>query len=128
MGRRRSEGAVVSVTLRKRLAEVQSCEDSGEPLKAYAERRGISVHSLYQAKKTARQHGLLPPHHNGKAKTSRAKEIRSPRFVEASAVVSSRPSPTAWSLRFPGGEVLESHTPLDVEVVLRLIESLRRRS
>ena len=128
MGRRRSEGAAGSVALRKKLAAVQSCEDSGESLKSYAERRGISVHSLYQAKKLARQLGLLPPHRGGKAKTSRTRETRPPRFVEATAVVSSRPLPAAWRLRFVGGEVLESNTPLDVEVALRLIESLGRRS
>jgi hypothetical protein len=128
MGRRRSEGAAGSVGLRRRLAEVQSCEDSGESLKAYAERRGISVHSLYQAKKLARRLGLLPPHRTGKAKASREQAVRPPRFVEATAVVSSLSSPAAWRLRFTGGEVLESHTPLDVEVAVRLIESLGRRS
>jgi len=35
-------------------AELQS-----KSLKAYAARHGISVHSLYQAKKQARQQGLL---------------------------------------------------------------------
>jgi hypothetical protein len=118
--------------LRKRLAEIQSCEDSGESLKAYATRRGISVQSLYQAKQEARRQGLLPPERNQKArretKTSRTKAVRPPQFVEATAVVSSRPSSAAWRVRFPGGAVLESHTPLDVEVALRLIESLGRRS
>jgi len=128
MGSKRSSRAAGSAALRKRLAEIQSCEDSGESLKAYATRRGISVHSLYQAKKMARQQGLLPPHRNQKTKPSRTKAVRPPRFVEATTVVSSRPPSAAWRLRFAGGEVLESHTPLDVEVALCLIESLGSHS
>ncbi len=128
MGSKRSRKAAGSPALRKRLAEVQSCEDSGESLKAYATRRGISVHSLYQAKKVARQQGLLPPHRNPKTKSSRTKAIPPPRFVEATAVVSSRPPSAAWRVCFAGGEVLESNTPLDVEVALRLIESLGSHS
>ena len=125
---KRSKRVAGSSALRKRLAEVQACEASGESLKAYATRRGISVHSLYQAKKMARQQGLLPPHRHQKTKSSRTKAVRPPRFVEANAVVSSRPPSAAWRVRFAGGEVLESNTPLDVEAALRLIESLGSRS
>ncbi len=128
MGNQRTWRAAGSPTLRKRLAEIQSCEDSGESLKAYATRRGISVHSLYQAKKLARQNGLLPPHRSQKAPKSFTKAVRPPQFVEATAVVGSRPPSAAWRVRFAGGEVLESNTPLDVEVALRLIESLGRLS
>ena len=128
MKNKKSRRSTGSPALRKRLAEIQSCKDSGESLKAYATRRGISVHSLYQAKKMARQHGLLPPHGNQKTKSSRTEAVRPPRFVEATAVVGSRPPSAAWRVRFPGGEVLESNTPLDVEVALRLIESLGSQS
>ena len=128
MGSKRSRRAAGSVALRKRLVEIQACEDSGESLKAYASRRGISVHSLYQAKKMARQQGLLPPHRNQKSRSSRTKAVRRPRFVDATTVVSSRPPSAAWRVRFVGGEVLESNTPLDVEVALRLIASLGSHS
>jgi hypothetical protein len=128
MGSKRSTSASGSPALRRRLAEIQSCEDSGESLKAYATRRGISVHSLYQAKKMARQQGLLPPHRSQKTKSSRPKAVRPLRFVEATAVVSSRPPSAAWRVRFAGGEILESNTPLDVEAALRLIESLGSHS
>ncbi len=119
-----------SPALHRRLAEIQSCEDSGESLKAYAIRRGISVHSLYQAKKMARQQGLLPPHRSQKTKSSRTrtKAVRPLRFVEATAVVSLPPASAVWRVRFAGGTVLESHTPLDVEVALRLIQSLGSHS
>ena len=128
MGSKRSRRAAGSPALRRRLADIQSCEDSGESLKAYATRRGISVHSLYQAKKMARQQGLLPPHRTPKGESSRTKAAPPLRFVEASAVVSSRPPSAAWRVRFAGGEVLESNTPLDVEIALRLIESLGSHS
>ncbi len=132
MGSKRSRSATGSPLLRKRLAEIASCEDAGESLQAYATRRGISVQSLYQAKQLARQQGLLPRHRSQQAKretkTSRTKAVRPAQFVEATAAVSSRPSSAAWRVRFPGGEVLESNTPLDVEAALRLIESLGSRS
>ena len=128
MKSKKSRGSAGSPALRKRLAEIESCKDSGESLKAYATRRGISVHSLYQAKKMARQHGLLPPHGKEKTKPSRIKAVRPPQFVEATALVSSRAPSAAWRVRFPGGEVLESNTPLDVEAALRLIQSLGRYS
>ena len=128
MGSKRSGIAAGSPALRRRLTEIQSCEDSGESLKAYATRRGISVHSLYQAKKMARQQGLLPSHRNQKTKSSHREAVRPSQFVEATTVVSSRPPSPAWRVRFAGGEVLESNTPLDVEVALRLIESLGSHS
>ena len=128
MKSKKPRGSAGSPALHKRLAEIESCNDSGESLKAYATRRGISVHSLYQAKKMARRHGLLPPHGKEKTKSSRIKAPRPPQFVEATAVVSSRSPSAAWRVRFPGGEVLESNTPLDVEVAIRLIESLGSHS
>ena len=127
MGSGRSGRPEPSDTLRGRLAQIQACEKSGESLKAYAERRGLSVHMLYQAKKMARQQGLLPPYRSGKPVPDRSKKTRAPRFVEASVATVRQPQ-AVWRLRFAGGEVLESNTPLDVEVALRLIESLGSRS
>ena len=54
MGSTRSRAGVASPTLRKRLVQVSACERTGESLKVYAARHGISVHSLYQAKKRKR--------------------------------------------------------------------------
>lgn len=127
MGSKKSEGFKPSATLRSRLAEIDACEKSGESLKGYAERRGLSVHMLYQAKKIARQQGLLPPYRSGKPVPDRSKKTRAPRFVEASVATVRQPQ-AVWRLRFAGGEVLESNTPLDVEVALRLIESLGSHS
>jgi hypothetical protein len=128
MERKRSGGSGPSATMRKRLSQIQACEKSGEPLKAYAARHGVSVHTLYQAKKMARRHGWLPPYRGGKTKPARRKAARPARFVEATSVTTLRPPVPAWRLRFAGGEVLESSTPLDGEVALRLVESLGGRS
>jgi hypothetical protein len=128
MENKRSGSGTGSLLLRKRLAEIESCEGSGESLKAYATRRGISVHTLYQAKKMARRQGLLPAPRNQKAEASRTKAERAPQFVEATAVLSHRPPSAAWRVCFAGGAIFESNTPLDRDFALCLIESLGSRS
>ena len=127
MGSKKFDGAVTSATLRRRLSQIHACEKSGETLKAYAERHGLSVHSLYQAKKMARQRGLLAPHRSGRTKGRPSKEDSASRFVEARAPAALRHPVTEWRLRFRGGEVLESSALLDVEFALRLVEALRGR-
>ena len=130
MGSRKSRGGEASARLRKRLGQVRSCEQSGETLKAYAAQHGISVHALYQAKKQARQQGLLPAQGTQKARPKRAarpKRSPRPRFVEAIASPFDSAPALAWRLRLRSGDVLESSTPLDADVTLRLIEALRAR-
>ena len=62
MASKRLRGSEASARLRKQLEQIRACERSGETLKTYAARHGISVHALYEAKKKARQQGLLPAH------------------------------------------------------------------
>ncbi len=127
MGSKRSSEGKASPVLRRRLAQVRACEKSGESLKSYAERQGISVHALYQAKKLARRQGLLPPHRGSESKSARPKQRRPSRFVEAvRAPVPREPGPV-WRLRLAGGAVLESSTPLGIEETLALVEALRGR-
>ena len=128
MGSKKSRGRKASAQLRKRLEQIRACEESGATLKEYATRHGISVHALYQAKKQARQRGLLPAHGTRKAQATRPKRARQGRFVEAIvSPIDSAPA-LAWRLRLRSGDVLESSTPLDAEVTLRLIDALRVRS
>ncbi len=58
MGRARSSekstGAKASPLLRDRVAAIRACERSGETLNAYAARTGVSVSTLYEAKRRAR--------------------------------------------------------------------------
>jgi hypothetical protein len=109
------------------LAQVRDCEKSGESLKAYADREGISVHALYQAKKLARRQGLLPPHRGPESKSAKAKQRRPSRFVEAVRPPVPREPGPAWRLRLAGGEVLESSTPLGIDETLALVGALRGR-
>ncbi len=41
--------------LRRHLEKIRDCERSGEPIKRYAARKGLSIHTLYQAKKVLRK-------------------------------------------------------------------------
>ena len=131
MGSKKSGGREATARLRKRLSQIRSCEQSGETLKTYAARHGISVHALYQAKKQARQKGLLPAHGSPKTRVVRRKPpqaMRRPRFVEALSTPTAPAPPLAWRLRLRSGDVLESSTPLDHDETLRLIHALRDRS
>jgi hypothetical protein len=128
MGTRSSQGEV-SPTLRQHLVHVRTCEASEETLKAYAHRRGLSVQSLYQAKKVARKMGLLAPHGRPSSAGSGKKTARLRRFVEAQTTTTSvmpAANPT-WRIRFTCGAVLESNAPLSMEDVLRLADQFRGR-
>jgi transposase len=125
MGSKKSRKGGDSGALRDRLAHIRACEKSGGSLKAYAERHGLSVYALYQAKKIARQRGLLPPHRSHSARRPRKKRPEPVRFAEA--VVQARDpgaSPT-WRLRLASGDVIESHATLEHDQLLHLIRALR---
>ena len=128
MGSKKSSGAEVSPTLRTRLAQIRACEKSGESLKDYAARQGLSVHMLYQAKKLARQQGLLAPHRTERVKGPRSKARPRPRFVDAVRRDEAQPSAVAWRLHLPTGVVLESGTPITPDEVIRLVDALRTHS
>ncbi len=128
MGSKNAGAGAASATLRKRLVQVRACERTGESLKVYAARHGISVHSLYQAKKQARQQGLLPPHGAERVSPARSSRPRRPRFVEAISAPAMLQPGYSWRLRFSSGEVLESSTPLGGDEALRLIDVLRGRA
>jgi hypothetical protein len=123
----RPKGVPLSPANRKWLLDIRACEKSGESLKSYAERKGISVHALYQAKKVAREKGILPPHRKGKAPLASSRRRRPARFVKAVQCVEAREAGAAWRLRLPGGAVFESMAPLNVDETLRLVELLRQQ-
>jgi hypothetical protein len=126
----KSTGAKASPLLRDRVAAIRACERSGETLKAYAARTGVSASTLYEAKRQARSLGLLPPYRSARGPTatkqpSRASRAR--RFVEATVRPAPRGEAFAWRLRFPGGEILEAMTPLGPGEAVRLVELLGGR-
>lgn len=117
----------LSRTVEKRLREIEGCARRGESVKAYAERTGQSVYAFYEAKRRAREAGVLPPRRRRTGIEGRG--ARAPRFTEAVVVT---PAPTtstpagalAWRLRLPTGAVLESATPLDATSLDRLLAGL----
>ncbi len=128
MGSTKSKGGGASPILRKRLAVIRACEQSGESLKDYAARQGLSVHVLYQAKKVARQQGLLAPHRAEPVKRARSKARPRPRFVDAVRRDEAQASGAAWRLRLPTGVVFESGTSLTPEEIIKLVDALRTLS
>lgn len=126
MGSKRSKAAGVSGKLRHQLAHIRASEKSGETLKGYAGRHGLSVHALYQAKKVARQQGLLPPHGRGPGRAPVTKtNSAAPRFAEAVALPQRSYSSAAWRLRLASGDVLESDAALGREELVHVIRALR---
>ncbi|MFT5042407.1 MAG: transposase [Hyphomicrobiaceae bacterium] len=100
----------LSATLRRHLDVIEACAQSGEPLKRYAERMGLSIHTLYQAKKELRKKGVLPPRQRpgGKVRKPRRGVQRAARFVEAVPRRSEGAAVNpAWRLRLPTGVVFE---------------------
>jgi hypothetical protein len=99
---------------REWLAHLKQCEASGETMKAYAKRHGLSVHAMYQAAKGLRRRGALSP-----AAHSRTDGRAS--FVRVS------PPPSAavvWRVCFASGAVLEGAGPLSSESLTALAEAL----
>jgi hypothetical protein len=128
MSRRKSAEGRLSPTLRKGLAHIRSCEKSGETLKSYAERRGLSVRSLYDAKKKLRVHGIVAPHGKPPAASATPRKSQPRRFIEAIRRADEREGTVSWRVRFSSGELLESTRPLSFDETLRLIETLRGRA
>jgi len=118
----------LSPSLRKRLAHIRSCERSGETLKSYAERKGLSVGSLYEAKKKLRVHGIVAPHGKRAAATATSRKSQPPRFIEAVRRTDVPDGAISWRVRFPDGELLESTRRLSFDETLRLIETLKGRA
>jgi hypothetical protein len=134
MGRARSSEkstvAKASPLLGDRLAAIRACERSGETLNAYAARTGVSVSTLYEARRRARSLGLLPPYRSARRPTAAKQPSRgrgATRFVEATVRPAPRDEAFAWRLRFPGGEILEAMTPLGPGEAVRLVELLGGR-
>ncbi len=122
-----SNEGILSPALRRHLATIRDCERSGEAMKRYATRRGLSVHTLYQAKKTLRKKGFLSSPDVSAAAKSKA--FSSPdkgasRFVEVVRRTEGREMDASWRVRLPGGVVFESNASLSTDEMLRLFKSL----
>lgn len=100
---REAKARVLTELQRERLGHVRAAESRGEPLTEYAKRRGLSVRSLYEAKRRLGRAGVI-----SKVKRFAAATRRAPAFVEVA--VREGPAATTVSsfrIQLPNGTVLE---------------------
>jgi hypothetical protein len=122
MVKREAEGSEAALTARQRewLRHLRACERSGDTVKDYASRRGLSVQSLYQAGKRLRRRGVLASRPQRRAIARSFVKVAMPmRPVEAGAAA-------VWRIRLPGGVVFESSAPFESEGLVSLLERLGR--
>jgi hypothetical protein len=112
--------------LRRHLGEIRECERSGEPMKRYAARKGLSIHTLYQAKKVLRKKGVLgsPSGTRAKPRIVRTAEKPALRFIQAVRRSEDHEMGLAWWVRLPGGVIFESKAALASDEMLRLLKIL----
>jgi hypothetical protein len=121
MSTRRSKGpSERRLTARQRewLGHLRAAEHSGETIKEYAARRGLSVQSLYQAGKRLRRLGVLEP------RVQRRREGAASAFVKVEPVAARRETGLAWRIRLPSGVVFESSAPLAHADLVSLLAAL----
>ncbi len=103
---------------RKWLGHLRAAERSGETIKDYAARRGLSVQSLYQAGKRLRRLGVIEPC------VRRRWEPAASAFVKVEPPAARRETGPAWRIRLPSGLVFESSAPLAHGELLSLLAAL----
>ncbi len=96
------------------LKHLQSCEQSGQTTKAYAQVHGLSVSMMYSWRKELVVRGLLSRQSNGR---------RSPGFDRVRVVESQIPS-SVWRITLPNGVQVE--VPVDVGTLSAVLEALTR--
>ena len=118
--RRSKEPSEAALTPGQRewLQHLRAAERSGETIKDYAARRGLSVQSLYQAGKVLRRLGVIDPC------VRRRGEPAASAFVQVEPVATRRETGLAWRIRFPSGLVFESTAPLAHAELLSLLAAL----
>jgi transposase len=117
-GTKRSE---LTALQRQGLERLEACAREGVTIRAYARRRGLSEHKLYQLAKVLRRKGVLPAATRG-GQQARVRAERKPRFVEVRAKPVMRESSDAslatWRAQLRNGVVLEGRCDLGHAVAL----------
>ena len=103
---------------REWLGHLRAAEHSGETIKEYAARQGLSVQSLYQGGRCLRRLGVLEP------RVRRRRETAVSAFVKVEPAATRREAGPAWRIRLPSGLVFESSTPLAHADLLSLLAAL----
>jgi hypothetical protein len=123
MGKRQAIG--LTPRQREWLRHLREAEGAGESIRGYAQRHGLSEHSMYQAAKDLRRKGALAPSGRKPAKrVVRGRPVAAHRrFVEVKT--SRDPAPrvaaSAWRVRLPNGVVVEGSGDLGA-----VLEALHR--
>ncbi len=81
------------------LKHLRAAERTGEPLKSYAERLGLSEYSMYEAKRRLRVLGVIAP--------AAPRKTAAPRFTRVTAAPRESASVTSLRVRLSSGAVLE---------------------
>ncbi len=115
MAKQKRSAGELSARLRTQLKHLEASAASGEALKDYAGRKGLSVHTLYAAKKDLRKRGAWPA-------TGRGAVKKKPSFSRVQAGASSPMARPGCRLRLPCGAVLEWETTPDPTVLVSVIE------
>ena len=96
------------------LRHLQACERSGETIRGYGERQGLSAHSLYSARKRLRGLGFS----FGVPRRSSGVSFAKVSLREASV------GPAHWRVHFPNGAVVEWDVPLGSEWARELLQAI----
>lgn len=99
------------------LAHLQACARTGEPLRGYAKRKGLSEHSLYQAARELRALGAWG------SSASPARRPAPSAFVRVESPLRAG-NESAWRIRLPNGVSLEGMVPLGGDALPALVEAL----
>jgi hypothetical protein len=101
-------------------AHIRAAEGRGEPLKHYAARKGLSAHSLYEAKRVLRERGVIAP-------AAARKRPRSPRFARVEVIGPRKETPVcSLRVRLASGAELEWSEAPSGEALRELVECLGR--
>ncbi len=100
------------------LQHLRAAARSGETIKEYAARRGLSVQSLYQAGKRLRRLGVIEP------RTPRRRKAPVSRFVRVEPATARRETGASWRIRLPSGVIFECSAPLAHGDLLSLLAAL----
>jgi hypothetical protein len=113
-GKRDQAEGVLTERQRHWLRHLQACERSGETIRRYGERQGLSVHSLYSARKRLRGLGI-----------SFGTPRRTSRVSFAKVSLREAPvGPAHWRVHFPNGAIVEWGAPFGGERAKELLQAI----
>jgi hypothetical protein len=100
--------------LRTWLDHIRACEASGQKMKTYASQQGLSLRSMYDAKKALVKKGVLP----------RSRSCRQNRFQQVRiAPAVKQPVSSDWSIRLPNAVVVNFTGSFDTSTLEKVLKT-----